>query len=285
MIADMLPIESFMDGQLRINEKVGRYEILFSIYVFRIKSSFHRFNSHRRIMYHKFDWTLPRLTSNAFTPERLKVIEILSAQAAISIHNVRLYTLLEEKVKERTHDILRLEKSRRDLLSNISHDLGPPLTSIQGYVEAILDGVINEPTQQKKYLKVVHTRILGIHRLIQDLFQLSKLETRHIDFHFDLVQFGQLIQQSYAKYEYVKLEKEEVLIGICDSGSGICEADLPFVFDRFFRGSKSRDSSTGESGLGLSICKEIVEYHGGRIGVESVSGKGSIFTFSLPLTQ
>lgn len=278
-----------------------------------------------------------RLTSNAFTPDRLKVIEILSGQAAISIHNARLYTHLEEKVKERTHDILRLEKSRRDLLSNISHDLGTPLTSIQGYVEAILDGVINEPTQQKKYLKVVHTRILGIHRLIQDLFQLSKLETRQIDFHFDLVQVGQLIQQSYAKYELdvenagltyeldfhlpkdslpflsididrmdqvfanliynairhteqgglkieVKIEKGEVLIGICDSGSGICERDLPFIFDRFYRGSKSRGSSSGESGLGLSISKEIVEYHGGRIWVESELGKGSIFTFTLPLT-
>jgi histidine kinase len=92
-------------------------------------------------------------------------------------------------------------------------------------------------------------------------------------------------QQGGLKIE-VKIEKEkgEVIIGITDSGSGIAEADLPFIFDRFYRGSKSRGSSSGESGLGLAICKEIVEYHGGRIWVESELGKGSTFTFSLPLT-
>jgi signal transduction histidine kinase len=67
-----------------------------------------------------------------------------------------------------------------------------------------------------------------------------------------------------------------------DSGEGISANDLPHVFDRFYRGEKSRNQATGGSGLGLAIAKGIVEAHGGKIGVESLPDKGARFYFTLP---
>ncbi|TXK75172.1 AAA family ATPase [Paenibacillus sp. N3.4] len=278
------------------------------------------------------------LIRNAFTSDRLDIIKLISAQAAISIENARLYNDLESKVRERTNELTLMETSRRELLSNISHDLGTPLTSIQGYVEAILDGVIQEPEEQRKYLSVVHMRIVGIQRLITDLYQLSRLETKQ--FHFQLVPTacGTMVRQLFAKYELdtanagikytlhmtpmvgedllltvdpdrieqvyanilynaikfsargglidvraeIRGEPSELIIRVTDTGVGIGEEDLPHIFERFFKVSKSR-STTGGSGLGLAIAKEIVQYHGGQIWAESRLGQGCSISFSLPV--
>jgi signal transduction histidine kinase len=75
---------------------------------------------------------------------------------------------------------------------------------------------------------------------------------------------------------------EEILVSVVDSGEGILAEDLPHVFERFYRGDKSRSSSRGGTGLGLAIARGIVEAHGGRIWVESERGQGSVFSFSLP---
>lgn len=73
-----------------------------------------------------------------------------------------------------------------------------------------------------------------------------------------------------------------VLVEVRDTGEGIRADDLPHVFERFYRGEKSRSRATGGSGLGLAIAKAIVEAHGGQIGVESTPGEGARFFFTLP---
>jgi signal transduction histidine kinase len=70
---------------------------------------------------------------------------------------------------------------------------------------------------------------------------------------------------------------------VSDSGPGIASVDLPYVFDRFYRGEKSRSRLTGGAGLGLAIARGIVQAHGGEISVQSLPGEGTKFSFSLPV--
>ncbi|GAB2671165.1 AAA family ATPase [Paenibacillus thermoaerophilus] len=281
------------------------------------------------------------LATHAFTAERQSLIGIIAAQAAISIRNARLYTEMEKRVNERTDEIIRMEESRRNLFANISHDLGTPLTSIQGYVEAILDGVVDDPEARRKYLKIVLARVQGIRRLIKDLFQLSKMETRQLHFNRKAVPAAEMIREMFQKHELDTLEAgvgyrldidesldgvqvvadeqrigqvydnllynalrytpsggqirvsarleadgEYVLIQVADTGSGIAAHDLPHIFERFYRGSKSRGTAEGGgSGLGLAIAREIVTLHDGEIWAESEPGQGSVFYFTLPVRK
>lgn len=74
-----------------------------------------------------------------------------------------------------------------------------------------------------------------------------------------------------------------VRLSVRDTGEGIAPDDLPHVFERFYRGDKSRTRSSGGTGLGLAIVKSLVEAMGGRIGVNSTLGQGSTFWFTLPV--
>jgi len=76
--------------------------------------------------------------------------------------------------------------------------------------------------------------------------------------------------------------QNQVVLQVNDTGIGIPSMDLPYVFDKFYRGANTNDESTG-TGLGLSIVKSIVESHGGRIWVDSVVDKGTSLTVVLPL--
>ncbi len=75
----------------------------------------------------------------------------------------------------------------------------------------------------------------------------------------------------------------EARISVIDTGVGIPDADVPYVFERFYRSKRSRAANPGGSGLGLSIVRWIVEAHKGRVTVESTVGKGSAFTVHLPV--
>lgn len=79
-----------------------------------------------------------------------------------------------------------------------------------------------------------------------------------------------------------KLLDRDVLVCVRDNGPGIPAADLPHLFERFYRVDKGRSRESGGTGLGLSIVKHIVQLHGGRVWVESELGRGTAFFFSLP---
>jgi signal transduction histidine kinase len=76
-----------------------------------------------------------------------------------------------------------------------------------------------------------------------------------------------------------------VEVSVSDTGEGIPVEDLPYIFERFYRVDRSRARATGGSGLGLTIAKRLVEAHGGKITVQSKPGKGSRFSFTLPIAK
>jgi signal transduction histidine kinase len=78
-------------------------------------------------------------------------------------------------------------------------------------------------------------------------------------------------------------DAQSAFVTVADTGIGIPEADLPHIFDRFYRVDKARARAMGGTGLGLSIAKWIVDAHGGQLSVISTVGEGSTFTIQLPL--
>lgn len=80
----------------------------------------------------------------------------------------------------------------------------------------------------------------------------------------------------------VKRHDGQVRVTVADTGPGIPADALPYIFDRFWRGDKSRNRAGGGSGLGLAIVRHLVELHGGTVKVVSMIGRGTTFTVSLP---
>jgi heavy metal sensor kinase len=78
-------------------------------------------------------------------------------------------------------------------------------------------------------------------------------------------------------------EGDALFLAVADTGQGIPAEDIPHLFERFYRVDKSRSRIQGRNGLGLAICKAIIDAHGGSIGVSSQPGAGSTFTVKLPL--
>ena len=80
----------------------------------------------------------------------------------------------------------------------------------------------------------------------------------------------------------VATQNGSAVVTVADTGPGIGAEDLPRVFERFYRADQARSNALGGAGLGLSICKAIVEAHGGTIAVASEPGAGATFTVRLP---
>ena len=74
----------------------------------------------------------------------------------------------------------------------------------------------------------------------------------------------------------------QVFVSISDNGAGIPEEDLPYIWERFYRGDKSRNRTLGGTGIGLSIVKRIVEAHHGQVQLTSDRGVGTVVSFVLP---
>ena len=222
---------------------------------------------------------------------------------------------------------------RNTFISNVSHDLRTPMTSISGFVDGILDGVI-PPEKQEYYLQLVSNEVKRLSRLVASLLDLSRLQTGERKFSFvsfDICEMGRQILISFEqKIEEKKLLVEfncdednmsviadkdaiyQVLYNLCDNavkfssdggllrigisraknkkilvsvyndGQGISEADLPYVFERFYKSDKSRGLNKTGVGLGLYISKTIIEAHGEKIAVESEYTRSCCFSFTLP---
>jgi signal transduction histidine kinase len=82
-----------------------------------------------------------------------------------------------------------------------------------------------------------------------------------------------------------QINRRLATLTVCDTGAGIAADDLPYIFDRFYRGERSRSRASGGAGLGLAIVKQLVEAHSGQVRVESNPGHGATFYVSLPISE
>lgn len=226
----------------------------------------------------------------------------------------------------------KLEHTRRDYVANISHELRTPMASIRAMSETLRDGLLTDENKVQRYYDHILRESLRMTRLIDDLLELSRLQSRSValqvsktdllpaldscaitfeqlaldsgvDFHFDrpdhlpiVVTNTDRIQQILVilidnaikhtpddgKVTLSAVVKDNVVeVSVSDTGEGISEDDLPYVFDRFYKSDKSHSGSG--TGLGLSIAKEVLDVMGETISVESKLGEGSVFTFTVHL--
>ena len=99
----------------------------------------------------------------------------------------------------------------------------------------------------------------------------------------DLTKFKNSIEKLFGQLRNLDITHEMIEISVIDTGAGIPDNELNKIFEHFHQVDNSETREKGGSGLGLCICQEIVEHHGGKLWVTSKLGKGSCFTFNLPL--
>ena len=217
-----------------------------------------------------------------------------------------------------------------EMVSNIAHDLNTPVHHIKGYVALLLNQATSEDrTIQRDYLEIIADESNRLIRLIEDLSDVSLLESDAFRFEIDTVAVDQLIQRTVERWQYVKshsvkvetlgkvppvladaqrieqaldnlivnvtrhtpertevvvsvdVNPTEVIVSVSDNGPGIKPEHVPFLFERCYRAKRQGRRSAG-TGLGLYICRQIIERHGGRIWAETLPGCGATFRFSLP---
>jgi signal transduction histidine kinase len=245
----------------------------------------------------------------------------------------RTFNQMAAQLQESNANQLALESLRRDLVAWAGHDLRTPLAGVRVLVEALADGMIDDPATSRRYLEQARKQIDHLSLLIDDLFQVSQLDAGGIPLNLEPASLVDLISDTLENYSgqatrqniqlsgraspeidpiimdvqrigrvlnnlvdnalrythtggRVSIEAEpapgRVRVTVQDNGDGISPTDLSHVFDRYYRGEKSRNQATGGTGLGLAIAKGIVEAHGGQIGVASSPGQGASFYFWLP---
>jgi two-component system phosphate regulon sensor histidine kinase PhoR len=226
------------------------------------------------------------------------------------------------------------EAYRKEFLQNLSHELKTPIFAIQGYVDTLLNGALENPNVNRKFLNSTSRNIDRLVNLADDLDQISRLEggeqkLLHENFviqdlikdvyeslaikadekqikliikkgcevpltvNADKEKISQVIinlvdnaikygkQNGMIEASIYKIDNKRILVEITDDGMGIAEEHLGRIFERFYRTDAARSRKIGGSGLGLSICKHIIEAHGQTMHVRSAIDVGTTFGFTL----
>jgi PAS domain S-box-containing protein len=239
-------------------------------------------------------------------------------------------TILRDITKE-----VEADRAKSEFVSNVSHELRTPMTAIKGYTDLLhaqAVGPVNE--EQERFLGVIKNNADRLTALINDLLEISRVETGRVRFEPQPTQIGEVISdvvnalagQAEAKHQSLTYEivgglpdvmgdrdrlnqvltnlvgnairytpergkievraylvEEAVRVDVQDTGIGIASEDLGRIFERFYRADHPLVREASGTGLGLSIVKMFVEMHRGRVWVESELGKGSTFTFIIPV--
>lgn len=269
----------------------------------------------------------------------LKKISIAARQFASGKFDTRVPVSGSDEVAELATAFNNMAQSldnydnmRNTFISNVSHDLRTPMTSISGFVDGILDGVI-PPEKQEYYLRIVSSEVKRLSRLVASLLDLSRIQAGERKFNmtsFDIcemarhiiISFDQTLSEKQLEVEFIcdddnmnviadrdaiyqtlynlcenavkfsregglfkitikKIKGKKLLVSVYNEGQGIPPADLPYVFERFYKSDKSRGLNKSGVGLGLYISKTIIEAHNEHIWVESEFEQNCCFSFTL----
>lgn len=131
------------------------------------------------------------------------------------------------KLKESVEMQMQYDENRKELISNISHDLKTPVTSIKGYIEGIMDGVADTPEKMQKYIDTIHRKSEDIDRMIEELFLFSKLDLKKEPFNFEKVDIVNYMRYSV---EDTQFDMDKKGIGLSFRVS--CQEPLLVVADR-----------------------------------------------------
>lgn len=245
------------------------------------------------------------------------------------------YNEMADTIVRNMEDLKTMDNLRRDLVANVSHDLRTPLANIQGYVETlIIKYDLLSDDERKKYMNIILSSTEKLRKLVEELFELSKLEAKERKPNpepFSIAELVQDVQQKNIllagsknielkvnlKYDLpivyadigmmerviqnlidnsmkftpeggiinIELNRngEMVSVKVSDSGCGIGKDHISKIFDRYNRGKRFNITNEDGLGLGLAIVKKILEVHNTNITVESSEGKGTSFSFLVPI--
>jgi signal transduction histidine kinase len=244
------------------------------------------------------------------------------------------FNLMAQDLAETSAREKEAERARRDLIAAVSHDLRTPLASTRALIEAVADGVVEDPETQARYLASARSELEKLGRLVDDLFELSRIDAGALRLNLEEASLRDLISDTLSGFRHQAERKGVSLVGevsdgvdpvlanpprlqrvlynlvsnalrhtpadgtivlraepgkgmvrveVSDTGEGIVPEDLSRVFERSFRGERSRtriEAGDG-AGLGLAIARGLIEAHGGEMSVESQPGEGARFYFTL----
>ena len=241
---------------------------------------------------------------------------------------------MARRIESQMEKIKKSDALRRELVANVSHDLRTPLATLQGYIETLLlkDDHLAQP-ERKNYLQIAIKHCERLSQLVEELFELAKLDSQETKPNCEPFNIRELVQDVTQKFQLIAKKKsltivtdignempfvvadikliervlenlienalrhtppggqvsvvlmsdrQEIAVEVSDTGSGIAQKELPYIFERFYQLDKSRNSSLGMAGLGLAICRRVLELHGRSISVSSNPESGTTFAFNLP---
>lgn len=132
---------------------------------------------------------------------------------------------MAQKLQESERMKAEYEANRKALIANISHDLKTPITSIQGYIEAIMDENAVNPENINKYLKIIYSNSAYINRLIDDLFLFSKLDMQKLEFQFIKVEVRPFLHDLMEEFK-LELEENEISFQFIDMMKNDCSFNI-----------------------------------------------------------
>ena len=253
---------------------------------------------------------------------------------SVGVLVIALIGFMAWKAQKRISEAEARQKSKlkKQMTSNIAHELRTPVTTIRGYLETLIACPDMKPEKKQEFIEKAYAQTIRLSELITDMALISKMEEKSSKFQkedidlFDVAnevfeEFGERIAAQRVKVENL-LEPNTVLTGnrtlvytilknlvenslkyagdditihlecyssiekFCyltyyDTGEGVPQEHLESIFERFYRIEEGRTRDVGGSGLGLSIVRNAVKFHGGDIRVINRQWGGLQFFFSL----